>query len=76
MTTFTEARVACMSRWGAPSEEHDGKKLGTIPQARWDVGNHEVMLTDLPGWNLTLTLDMWGAPEVEWTLDGEPTVTL
>lgn len=74
MTSFAEARAACEARWGTPSEEHDGKKPKTLPQARWDVGNHEVMLTDIPGVCLSLCLDMCGVPEVEWTLDGEPTV--
>lgn len=73
MTSFAEARAACISRWGDPSEEHDGKKPKTLPQARWDVGNHEVMLTDIPGVALSLCLDMCGAPVVDWTLDGEPT---
>lgn len=73
VTSFAEARAACVARWGTPSEEHDGKKPKTLPQARWDVGNHEVMLTDIPGVCLSLCLDMCGVPEVEWTLDGEPT---
>lgn len=71
--TFDEAREACVARWGDPSEEHDGKEPKTFPQARWDVGNHEVILTDIAG-SLSLCLDMIGDPEVEWTLDGEPTV--
>lgn len=72
VTTFAEARAACISRWGDPTEEHDGKKLKTLPQARWNVGNHEVILTNFPGMALSLCLDMIGAPESEWTLDGKP----
>ena len=74
MTTFAEARAACISRWGDPSN-HDPDQPNDNPLVqvvRWDVGNHETILADIQGLCLSLCLDMCGAPEVMWTLDGMP----
>lgn len=70
MTTFAEAKAACTTRWGTPSD-HDGIEPSNF-LARWDVGNHEVILTNRAEVAVRLCLDMCGAPEVFWTLDGEP----
>ncbi len=73
MNEYKNAQALCSGRLGPPSEESLGDKPKTVPLTRWWWGNHEVMLTHLPGMAVILVLDLCGEPEQAWTVDGEPT---
>ena len=77
MTTFEEARAACVERWGEPS----WADAGALPRAAWSWGRgaSRVMLIGQPGrLRLDLTDDdaeSVGEPWQQWTITSEAAMT-
>ena len=72
MTTFDEARAACVARWGEPTWERPGRC------ASWDFGAAEARLyvpigRRIPSLSLYLSTSGEHPERADWMLAGPPT---